>query len=135
MGCSGFLQCTLEPASDVDPHWGQRIWVRSPTWAAVFALLATVLPPTHRASKIDDDIDQYAKLAGEFTNLRDRFRQSALVASQKSFTDFDSEVRGLFERLEKARSRVLTPPDWCFKIARKKHKAGHYDFDYDQRSG
>ena len=41
----------------------------------------------------------------------------------------------LFERLEKARSRVLTPPDWCFKIARKKHKAGHYDFDYDQRSG
>jgi hypothetical protein len=89
----------------------------------------------YRASKTDEDIDQFTKLAGEFTNLRDRFRQAALVTANKSFSEFDAETRALFDRLEKARSRVLTLPDWCFELARRKHKAGHYDHDYDQKLG
>ena len=72
-------------------------------------------------------------LTGEFTNLRDRFRQAALIASHRPFSDFDAEARQLMERLEKARSRALTPPEWCFKLAQRKHKAGHYSHDYDEQ--
>jgi hypothetical protein len=105
----------------------------SPTWGAVFALLATVIPPAYRASKTDAAIEEYTTLTGEFTNLRDRFRQAALISSHKSFPEFEAETRPLLDRMEKARSRALTPPEWCFKRARQKHKAGHYDHDYDQK--
>ncbi len=66
----------------------------------------------------------------EFANLRDRFR----IWSQKPFPEFESETRPLFDRLEKARSRALTPPEWCFRRARAKHKAGHYSNDYDENT-
>ena len=29
---------------------------------------------------------------------------------------------------------MLTPPEWCFKLARRKHKDGHYHHDYDERT-
>jgi hypothetical protein len=74
-------------------------------------------------------------LAGEFTNLRDRFRQAALISSKKPFTEFEADTKPLFARLEKARSRTLTPPDWCFKLARRKIEAGDYAHDYDEKSG
>ena len=105
----------------------------SPTWAAFFTLLATVLPPTYHALKIDVAINGYTSLAGEFTNLRDRFRQVALVSSQKPFSEFEADSKPLFGRLERARDHMLTPPEWCFKLARRKHKAGHYHHDYDER--
>ena len=35
-------------------------------------------------------------------------------------------------RLEKARSEMLVPPDWSFRLARRKHRAGHYRHDYDE---
>jgi len=47
--------------------------------AAFLTLLATAIPPAYRASKLDSAIDDYTLLAGEFTNLRDRFRQAALA--------------------------------------------------------
>lgn len=106
----------------------------SPTGAAFFTLLATVLPPTYHALKIDAAINNYTSLAGEFTNLRDRFRQAALVCSGKAFSEFEADSKPLFERLEKARGHMLTPPEWCFKLARRKHKDGHYHHDYDERT-
>jgi hypothetical protein len=105
----------------------------SPTWAAVFALLATVMPPAYRASKADEAIEQYTKLAGEFTNLRDRFRQAALVTSKSPLDVFKAEARALFDRLDKARSRPLTPSPWSFTLGRWKIKKGHYEHDYDQK--
>lgn len=69
-------------------------------------------------------------LAGEFTNLRDRFRQAALIGCHKPFPEFEADMKLLFERLEKARGRMLTPHDWCF--ATRKHHAGHYKHDYDR---
>lgn len=105
----------------------------SPIWGAVFTLLATVIPPAYRASKTDAAIDEYTMLAGEFTNLRDRFRQAALISSHKPFPEFEAETRLFFDRLEKARCRALTPPEWCFRLAQRKHKAGHYHHDYDQQ--
>ncbi len=51
----------------------------------------------------------------------------------KPFAEFEGEARPLFDRMEKARRRMLTPPEWCFKLAQRKHKAGHYTHDYDER--
>jgi len=103
----------------------------SPTSAAVFVLLATVIPPAYRASRVEAAIEDYTTLAGEFTNLRDRFRQAALITSRKGFNEIEAETKALIDRLEKARRRMLTPPEWCFKLARRKHRAGHYEHDYD----
>jgi hypothetical protein len=99
--------------------------------AAIFTLLATVLPPVYRAIKLDDTIKEYENLAGEFTNLRDRFRQAKLIASQKSFAEFEAEFQALMPRLEQARSRVLAPPNWSFRAARKQIKSGVYTHDHD----
>jgi hypothetical protein len=52
--------------------------------------------------------------------------------SFKPFAEFDAATKPLLDRLEKVRARSLTPPDWCFKSARKKHQQGHYTHDYDQ---
>jgi hypothetical protein len=104
----------------------------SPTWAAVCALLVTVIPPAYRASRTDATIAECTGMAGEFTNLRDRFRYAARVASQKPFAEFEAETKPIIDRHEKARSRPLTPPEWCFKLARRKHKAGHYRHDHDE---
>jgi hypothetical protein len=103
----------------------------SPTWGAVFIFLATVIPPAYRASRVEAAIEDYTVLGGEFTNLRDAFRHAALVTSQKGLNELEAESNLLVERLAEARRRMLTPPEWCFKLARRKHQAGHYEHDYD----
>ena len=109
-----------------------KVMANSPAWAATLILLATAIPPAYRASGTDQAIADYQKLAGEMTNLRDRFRHAATIDSHKPFVEFDAATKPLFDRLEKARARTLTPPEWCFRSARKKHKAGHYVHDSDQ---
>jgi hypothetical protein len=109
-----------------------KVMANSPAWAATMVVLATAIPPAYRASGTDRAITDYQMLAGEMTNLRDRFRHAATIDSHKSVAEFDAVTKPLFDRLEKARARSLTPPEWCFKSARKKHKAGHYVHDYDQ---
>ena len=110
-----------------------KVLEQSSIWAAVFTLLATVIPPTYRGSRLDDAIKDYETMSGEFTNIRDRFRQAALVHSQKPYPDFEAITNPLISRLEKARARSLAPPQWCFRRAQKQIKAGHYAHDYDQR--
>jgi hypothetical protein len=95
--------------------------------------LATVLPLVYRSSKTDKSIAQFTRLAGEFTNLRDRFRQLGNVGIHKDIAVFESDFRVLMARMEKARKFSETPPDWCFDRAQKKIKAGHYHHDYDER--
>ena len=104
----------------------------APLWGAIFALLTTLIPVVYRASKTDDMISQYTKIAGELTNLRDRFRQAATISVYKDTAAFENDSRPLFERLERARGPMLTPPEWCFKMARNKIKSGHYRHDYDE---
>ena len=57
--------------------------------------------------KIDKAIADYTPLAGEMTNLRDRFRQAATVSSHKPFPEFEAEAKPFLDRLEKARSKAL----------------------------
>ncbi len=102
-----------------------------PEIAAVFALLATVLPPLGRAFKVEKAIGDYEELAGEFINLRDRFRQAATISSLSSFEEFEAATAPYLTRLEKARRRALAPPEWFFRRAREKIGKGHYDHDRD----
>jgi hypothetical protein len=74
-------------------------------------------------------------MTGEFTNLRDRFRLIAEYSSLKPFEEFESAFNFLLSRLEKARSRALTPPQLCFLLARRQWQAGYYKPDNDHRSG
>jgi hypothetical protein len=108
-----------------------KVLADAPVPAAIFTLLATVLPPIYRATKPDDTIKDYETLAGEFMNLRDRFRQAMLIGAQKPYEQFEAEFKALVSRLEKARSRVLAPPDRYFRKARRKIAAGDYTHDRD----
>ena len=97
-----------------------KVMADSPAWAATMVLLATAKPPALRASGIDRAIADYQTLSGEMTNLRDRFRHVVTIESHKSFAEFNTATKPLFDRLEKARARSLTPPEWAFRCARKK---------------
>lgn len=97
-----------------------------PTLAAVFTLLATVLPPVYEAIKLDDVIRKYETAAGEFTNLRDRFRQAKLVSSRKPFAEFSTDFEELMDRLEKVRATSLAPPQWTLNNGQKIVNAGKY---------
>lgn len=96
-----------------------KVMAASPTWVATLVLLATAIPPAYRASGTDKAITDYSTLAGEMTNLRDRFRHAATIDAHKSFAEFDAATKPLLDRLEKARAVSLTPPEWCFRSARK----------------
>ena len=104
-----------------------------PAWAAVFSLLATVLPLVYRASKTVNEVNQFKRLAGEFTNLRDRFRQLSKIGQTKDLAAFESDFNLLMARMDKARSFVETPPEWCFNKAREKIKKGDMQHDYDEQ--
>jgi hypothetical protein len=106
-----------------------------PALAAVCAFLAVLIPPTFQAAKLDGSIKQYTTMAGEFTNLRDRFRQLAEISSLKPADEFEAAFVPVNARLEKARARQLTPPHWCFLVARRQWQAGYYKPDEDNRSG
>jgi hypothetical protein len=103
------------------------------TAIAICALIAGVLPSIYAALKFDDELAEYARVAGEFKNLQDRFRTTALVSSKKSFEEFEADVRPLIDRYEAARSVSLTPPEWVFKAAQAKIKKGDYRFDLDDK--
>jgi hypothetical protein len=106
-----------------------------PWLAATCAFVAVLIPPTFQAAKLDSSIKQYAMMAGEFTNLRDRFRLTAEYGSLKPFEEFEAAFNVLQARLEKARARTLTPPHVGFLIARKQWQKGYYKPDEDYRSG
>ncbi|HEY8335288.1 MAG TPA: hypothetical protein VIQ05_15955 [Tardiphaga sp.] len=108
-----------------------KVLADAPIPAAVFTLLATVLPPVYRATKLDDLIKDYETLTGEFTNLRDRFRQASNITSHKSLDQFEVEVQSLMTRIDKARSRAMAPPNHYFRKARKSIVAGNYLHDRD----
>lgn len=98
---------------------------------AVFALLAGVLPAIYGALKADDGLAKCAMLAGEFKNLQNRFRQAATIDSKKPPEEFEKIFQRLMDRFERARAHSYTAPEWCFRNAQAKVKAGHYDFDVD----
>jgi hypothetical protein len=98
---------------------------------AIGSFLGGLLSTIYSALKLDMHISECKAAAGELTNLRDSFRQAALVSSKKSFEEFEAEVARLRGRLDKVRGMGITAPDVCFKLAQRKISGGDYDFDLD----
>ncbi len=98
---------------------------------AAFALAGVLLPGIVKALKLDAAIRNYSEAAAKFKNLQGEFRRARLVWSNKPPGDFEDEARKLFKAMNDARKPSLTPPDFCFRLAQKKIKCGHYDHDAD----
>ena len=98
---------------------------------ATSAFLAGIFPAVYKALDIDDNVEQISQHAARFKNLQDRFRQAADVTSLSSFENFEAEFKKLMQQMDDARESSITPPEWCFKRAQRKIRAGHYKFDYD----
>ncbi len=136
------------------------VWLKVLRWTRIFFVVSPIIfgalatwkrclrtPPSQRQysrcwprccrlsfwpSTSRDTIKDYEKLAGEFMNLRDRFRQAKLIASQKPFPEFEAgKCRRSWHGWNIARSRVLAPPRWSFNKARKLIKSGVYTHDRD----
>lgn len=97
--------------------------------AAIAGALAGVLPSVYAALKFPAHLTLCARLAGEFKNLQDRFRQAATVTSLQGFEPFNADFQSLMNRLEKARRESYTAPEWIFKRAQRKVKSGDYEPD------
>jgi hypothetical protein len=101
-------------------------------WMAGAALLAVALPAIGRAVHIDTIIRDYANAAAAFKNLQGDFRRARLVWSNEPWSEFNSEARKLIRAMNEARKPSLTPPEWCFRLARRKIKLGDYDHGVDR---
>jgi len=98
---------------------------------AAFALAGVLFPGIGKALRLDSAIRDYSEAGAKFKNLQGEFRRARLVWSNKSLPDFEDEARKLFKAMNDTRKPSLTPPDICFKLARRKIKAGHYNYDVD----
>lgn len=98
---------------------------------AVCTLLAGLLPMMAAALKLEKQIEQVSAAATEFNNLRDRFRQAAMIASKRQVDAFEAEFQRLMTRMEAVRKVGLTPPELVFKLAQRKVASGDYSFDLD----
>jgi len=98
---------------------------------AFCALIAGLIPTLLSGLKIEEHIEQCKRLAGEFKNLQDRFRQAALVDSQKGFDALEQAFSKARDRLEAARIESVTPPEPIFWLAQRKVKSMDYKFDVD----
>ena len=98
---------------------------------SVCAFLAGLLPTIYTAIKLDQSETAISDSAAKFKNLQDRFRQAAVIASQKTFAEFEAEFRSVMDRMEQARCHGLAIPDRFIKRAQKTIKGGVYDFDVD----
>jgi len=94
--------------------------------AVIFVGIAGLIPAVYEALKMDDHIGDVKKMAGEYTNLRDRFRQAALVSALKPLPEFDGEFQSLMDRVEHARESGITAPSFCFRIASRQIDRGEY---------
>lgn len=98
---------------------------------AICALLAGLLPAIYEALDLKVSIEAISTLAAEFKNLQDRFRQAAEIHAAGDADEFDKQFEALMQRMEEARNKSITPPEWAFKAAQKKIDAGHYAFAAD----
>lgn len=105
----------------------------APDWViALLAFIASLFPALANALKFETRVEEIAKHAGDFKSLQDRFRQIATIVAPADLKDAETRLEDLTDRLDSARSKSITPPEWAFKAARKKIEAGHYSFTVDE---
>lgn len=98
---------------------------------ALAGILAGIIPAVIKALDLDVHLDRIQQSAAEFTNLRDRFRRSGNVTRFATFDEFDAEVEALMDRMDAIRAAAPPTPEWAFKKAQAKIKAGDYAHDVD----
>ena len=96
---------------------------------AGITLAGVILPGILKAVALDEAIEAYQTQASKFKIAEARLRRCADVWSQKPIAEFEAEARAAFAELDEARKFSLTPPEWTFRNAQKKIKAGHYKPD------
>lgn len=95
------------------------------------SLLAGFFPAIYAALDMGMQVNEIGQAASEFTNLRDRFRQLAIVKSRDDYDEFSSSFEIMIDRLDSVRKSAPVAPEWCFREAQKKVDAGHYKFEVD----
>ena len=103
--------------------------------AAVLALLAGFFPAIFEALGMDMRVREIGAAAGEFTNLRDRFRQLGNIGADMEFEELNPLFEQLMDRLDATRNSSPPLPEKFFEAGRKKIEAGDYDFAVDQANG
>lgn len=104
------------------------------TVAALLSVLAGFFPAIYVSLNLDMRVAEISRAAGEFTNLRDRFRQAGRIKSHTSFEEFLAQFETLMDRMDAARQSAPPVPDRCFREAQEKIKAGHYSHDFDEKN-
>lgn len=97
--------------------------------ASTLTILAGAFPAIFVALNLDMHVAAIARSATEFTNLRDRFKQAALMHGDSEYQELREVFEGLMDRMDSARENAPAVPEWCFEEARKKIHAGHYSHD------
>lgn len=107
------------------------------TWAnyaaAGLALLAGFFPAIFEALGMDMRVREIGIAAGEFTNLRDRFRLLGNIGADMTFEEFQPAFEQLMDRMDAARKTAPPLPERYFRTGRAKIEAGDYDFEVDAK--
>lgn len=98
---------------------------------ATMALIAGLVPAIYAALKLDEHLPTATRLAGEYKNLEILFADLGSIGPHKPLDVFEAEYKEARSRLEAANAEAYTPPEWCFRRARRKVSAGHYTFGED----
>lgn len=101
---------------------------------SVFALLAALLPVVQKSLKLKEKITEISRAAGRFANLRDRFRQVAMISFHKDISELEADFSNAMSKLEEIRSQSVTSPGFAFRIAQRKIQSGDYDADFEDAS-
>lgn len=101
---------------------------------ALCGVLAGFFPAIFVSLNMDMRVAEIARSAGEFTSLKDRFRQAATVRAEAPFDEFQAAFEGLMDRMDAVRMAAPPSPEWCFRQAQKKISKGDYTFSADKKS-
>ena len=100
--------------------------------AAGLALLAGFFPAIFEALGMDMRVREIGTAAGEFTNLRDRFRLLGNVGADMTYEELNPAFEQLMDRMDAARKTSPPLPERYFKQGRAKIEAGDYSFETDK---
>lgn len=104
-------------------------------FAAALALLAGFFPAIFEALGMDMRAREIGTAAGEYTNLRDRFRVLGNVGADMKFEELNPAFEQLMDRMDAARNTSPPLPERYFRKGRAKIEAGDYQFAVDQARG
>lgn len=100
--------------------------------AAALALLAGFFPAIFEALGMDMRVREIGLSAGEFTNLRDRFRLLGNTGADMDFDELGPLFEQLMDRMDAARKTAPPLPEKYFNLSQKKISSGDYEFGVDE---